>query len=175
MQRRKFVVGMGSLAAGGAAAMGTGAFNFANIERGMNIDVVDDSSAFLALNDTSPYADGSGNQLSLTFDSNADVTGEGINENSDYSFTGVFSIRNQGNQPVGVWITDNDSNDAVEWYGTSTNNTSDWSTLMEGPGNPYSLGIGERVFVNVVIFLQDNSYSDLPDTINVVADESQGN
>ncbi|WP_080510640.1 DUF1102 domain-containing protein [Halorubrum kocurii] len=172
MQRRKMLAGLGSLAAGGAAAMGTGAFNFANIERGMNVNVTDDSSAFLALNDTSAYADGSGDKLALTFDSDATVTGDGINKDSDYSFTGVFSIRNQGNQPVKVWIVDDDGNDAVEWYGTDTNNKSDFSTLMEDPGNTYQLDIGERVFVNVVIFLKDNSAGDLPTTIEVVADES---
>lgn len=175
MQRRKFLVGMGSLAAGGAAAMGTSAFNFANVERDVGIDVVDDSNAFLALNDTSAYADGSGNQLKITFDDDAGVAGSGINEGSDYSFTGVFSIRNQGSQSVGVWIDDNDSNDAVSWYGTATDGASDFSNSIEGPGNPYALDPGERVYINVVILLKNNSYSDLPDTINVKADASQGN
>jgi hypothetical protein len=176
MQRRKFVVGLGSLAAGGAATMGTGAFNFANIERGVNVDVVEDSSAFLALKDTSAYADGSGDQLALNFNENANVIGEGINKDSDYSFTGVFAIRNQGSQSVGVWITDNDSDDVVEWYGTGSNNNPDFTTSIEGSGNPYAIGPGESVYVNVVILLQDDAGSaDLPDTINVVADASQGN
>ena len=33
MDRRKFVIGVGSLAAGGAAAMGTGAFSAASMNR----------------------------------------------------------------------------------------------------------------------------------------------
>ena len=174
MERRKFVVGLGSLAAGGAAAMGTGAFNFANIERGVNVNIADDSNAFLALNDTSAYADGSGNQLSLTFDENAGVGGDGINANSDYSFTGVFSIRNQGSQSVGVWINDDDGNDAAQWYGVGSNNQTGFSNSIEGPGNPYTLDVGERVYVNVVLLNRENNPSDLPTTINVVADASQG-
>ncbi len=175
MERRKFMLGVGSLAAGSAATIGTGAFNFANVERGVGVDVVDDSDAFLALNSTSPYSDGSDKQLKLTFDDDAGVGGDGLNENSDYSFTGVFSIRNQGSQPVGVWIEDNGSDDAMQWYATSTNNTSDFSTSVEGSGNAYAIGVGERVYINVVILLQDNTYDDLPDTISVKADASAGN
>ena len=141
----------------------------------MNVGVVDDADAFLALKDESAYADGSGKQLALTFDDDAQVGGDGINENSDYSFTGVFSIRNQGSQSVGVWINDNDSNGAVEFYGTDTDGASDFSTSVEGNQNAYALDVGERVYVNMVILLQDNSYGDLPDTINVVADASAGN
>ena len=166
---------MGSLAAGGAAAMGTGAFNFANVERDVSVNVANDTNAFLTLNDTSDYAVSNSGTLGLTFNGNADVDGSGINENSDYSFTGVFSITNQGSQSVGVWIDDNDTNDAAQWYGTDTDDTSDWSTSIEGPGNPYALDPGETVFVNVVLLLQNNSESDLPDQINVKADASQGN
>ncbi|NHN41805.1 DUF1102 domain-containing protein [Halorubellus sp. JP-L1] len=175
MERRKFMIGVGSLAAGSAAAMGTGAFNFANVERGMSVDVTDDGSAFLSLQDTSPYADGSGNQLGLTFDDDAGVGGTGVNENSDYSFTGVFGIRNRGSQSVGVWINDNDSSDAVEFYGAGSSNNTDFSTSIEGSGNAYAIDPGETVYVNVVILLRNNDYSDLPDTINVVADASAGN
>ncbi|NKE34492.1 DUF1102 domain-containing protein [Natronococcus sp. JC468] len=175
MERRKFLFGAGSTAIGASAIVGSGAFNFANVERDVGIGVVDDSNAFLALNASSPYADGSGSQLELSFDDGAGVGGDGINENSDYSFTGVFNIRNQGSQPVGVWIEDDDVNNAVNWYGTSNNNTPDFSTPIEESGNNYSIGVGERVYINVEILLQENSYSDLPETITVKADASGGN
>lgn len=175
MERRKFVVGLGALASGSAAAVGTGAFNFANVERGVDVNLADDSNAFLALDATSDYADGSGSRLNITFDEDATVDGSGINENSDYSFTGVFSITNQGSQSVGVWINDDDSNDAAEWYGVDSDETSDFSTSIEGSSNAYALDVGETVYVNVVLLNQDNDPSDLPDSINVVADASAGN
>lgn len=175
MERRKFLIGAGSLAAGSAAAIGTGAFNFANVERGVSVNIADDSNAFLALEDTSDYADGSGNKLSLTFDSNADVSGTGINADSDYSFTGVFSIKNQGSQSVGVWIEDNDNNDATQWYATSSDNTPDFSNSMEEPNNAVALDPGETVYVNVVLLNRNNDPADLADTINVKADASAGN
>jgi len=50
MERRKFVIGLGSLAAGGAAATGTGAFSAAQVSgRDANISVAGDDSALLQL------------------------------------------------------------------------------------------------------------------------------
>lgn len=180
--RRKFIAGLGALATGSAAAVGTGAFNFANVERSANMQVVGDSKAFLALEDTSDYAiSGNNGTLQLAFDDSADVTGSGINQESDYSFTGVFSIRNQGSQSVGVWIDDsrqkdNGNGDAVNWYGTDSDNSSDFSTSIEGSGNAYQLDVGERVYVNVTILTRGigANWKNLPDTVNIKADASQG-
>lgn len=49
MKRRKFLVGMGSLAAGSAALMGTGAFSAMTAERAVSINVVNDASGLIAL------------------------------------------------------------------------------------------------------------------------------
>jgi len=169
MKRRKFIIGTGALAAGGVAALGTGAFNFADVKRGIDVNVTDDASAFLALEDTSDYADGSGDQLQINFD------GDGLNEDLDYSFTGVFAIRNQGLQSVGVWLEDDDNNDAVQWYGADNDDTSNFDTSIEDSADAYALNPGEEVYVNVVVLLQDNDESDLPQTLNVKADASAGN
>jgi hypothetical protein len=172
MERRKFIAGVGSLTAAGAAGIGTGAFNFANVERSAQISVADDQNAFLALKSESGYTNDSGSKL--TFDWNTAAGGNGINKDSDYSFTGLFSIENQGDQSVGVWINDDDTDDLVEWYGVDTDDTSDFSTSIEGPGNPYAIDPGQKVYVNLVVLTRNNSGS-LPTTINVVADASQGN
>jgi hypothetical protein len=86
----------------------------------------------------------------------------------------VFSISNQGSQSVGVWIEDGGTSNAVEWSGTGSDNNSDFTTSMEGASNAYTIGSGETVYVNVVILLQDNDASSLPDAISVKADASQG-
>lgn len=179
MQRRKFLAGVGSLAAGSAAAVGTGAFNFANVERDGNMQVTSDANAFLALEPDGDYAvQGNNGTMQLAFDDSAGVTGSGINQNSDYSFTGVFSIKNQGSQPVGVWIEDDDGGtNTVEWYATDSDDKSDFSTSMEGSGNAYQLDVGESVWVNVVILTRPNNqrWNTLPDTVNIKADASAGN
>ena len=178
MERRKFVVGLGALASGSAAAVGTGAFNFANVERSITIDTAGDDSAFLALESESEYTNNSGDKLA--FDFSTDEGGSGINEDSDYSFSGIFSVENQGTDPVGVWIVDNDDtngNDAASWFAadSATNTAFDSSDSIEGSGNAYAISPGEKVYVNLLVLLVNNSVSDLPTEINVKADRSAGN
>ncbi len=92
---------MGSLAAGSAAAMGTGAFETAEAERTAEVNVAADSSGFVeiqALNDT--YASGtSDGQLELDFNSDSDLgifpgDAEGLNPDSTYNFGELFRISN---------------------------------------------------------------------------------
>ncbi len=103
MRRRKFLIGMGSLAAGGAAAMGTGAFTTASAERQVEVRVASDSSGYIGLFDTdSPYSSVNNGQIALdfsevegqgegpgigTFDS-----GKGLNPDSTFHFDDVFRI-----------------------------------------------------------------------------------
>lgn len=176
MQRRKFIAGVGSLTAAGAAAIGTGAFNFANVERSAEISVADDTDAFLALKSESEYTNNDGNKLAFDWETTAG--GSGINKDSDYSFTGLFSIENQGDQSVGVWINDNDSStdsEAAQWYGVPNDGQPDFTDSIEGSGNAYALDPGEKVYVNLVVLTRNHSADDLPDQINVVADASAGN
>jgi len=119
---------MGSLAAGSAAAMGTGAFTAMSAERDANIAVVADDSALLALQDATEgdiirqRGDGE-----LVIDFTADGEAGGINTNSQYqvgtmsgSFPGsqdplkkspngaynnpAFRIQNNTNEPKDITI-----------------------------------------------------------------------
>lgn len=177
MQRRKFITGLGAMVTGSAAAMGTGAFNFANVERDMTIATAGDDSAFLALESESEYTNNDGD--TLAFDFETDENGSGINAGSDYSFTGIFSIENQGSQSVGVWIEDNDdgNDDVASWYAAPSDDNPTWDNSIEDSGNAYALSPGDKVYVNLVVLTRsdDNAASDLPDQINVVADASAGN
>jgi hypothetical protein len=103
MERRKFVVGLGSLAAGGAAATGTGAFASVEATRGVSVTVAGDSSAYLGLEDTSSYAEVNGKQLSLNFAANGNG-GAGINADSVSTFDGVFRMTNNGPNELDITI-----------------------------------------------------------------------
>jgi hypothetical protein len=54
MERRKFIIGLGSLAAGGAAATGSGAFSAMSAGRDANINVKTDENGLIALEDDTP-------------------------------------------------------------------------------------------------------------------------
>jgi len=105
MDRRKFLIGAGSLAAGGAAAMGSGAFTTAEADRTVDINVAADSNGFVeiqALNDT--YASGTGDgELELDFNSDSglgifDGDAQGVNPNATFNFDEVFRVANISGQ-----------------------------------------------------------------------------
>lgn len=106
MQRRKFIIGLGALSAGTAAAMGTGAFSAVEADRGFSVDVADDANAYLALTSASEYAEENGGTIELDFsESNpTDKGGEGVNKNATTMFLHLFTIKNQGTETVGIQI-----------------------------------------------------------------------
>jgi hypothetical protein len=104
--RRKFLAGLGALASGSAAAVGTGAFSSVSAERGVSVSVVGDGDAYLRMVPESQYASFASNgEIKLTFDSlNTDATSE---------FSDVFAIQNQGDQNAAIWLDTGDASAAV--------------------------------------------------------------
>ena len=103
MERRKFLIGMGSLAAGGATAMGTGAFTSASAERAVDVNVVADDNAYLSLNPTDERATIVDGQLKLDF-AGSSTGATGLNKDARTAFTDLFEIKNQGENPVYVGV-----------------------------------------------------------------------
>lgn len=126
MQRRKFVIGMGALASGTAAAVGSGAFSSVTATRNVDVNVADDASAYLRLEGTgganSDYVTEDGNGGTLEIDlspSNDGVTGggEGVNPDAVTQIDNLFVIENQGTQEVDVDLSKSGDNaDRVEFY-----------------------------------------------------------
>jgi hypothetical protein len=85
VKRRKFLVGLGALAAGSGAAMGTGAFTSASIpDRQVSVQVDGDASSQIALvAGDDPDISQQNGQLTMDL-SGAD--GEGVNINSRYTW-----------------------------------------------------------------------------------------
>ena len=131
MERRKFVVGLGALASGSAAAVGTGAFTSVTATRDIDVEVADDASAYLRLEGAgganSDYVtdNGNGGTLAISLDSgnSSDVGaggndgGEGVNQNAVTEIDDLFTIQNQGTQEVTVSISKSGQNsDLVSFY-----------------------------------------------------------
>jgi hypothetical protein len=118
MQRRKLLATVGSLAAGSAAAAGTGAFTSVSANRGVSVSVADDSDALLAFETAnsgpnSQYVKTDGGTLSIDIsDSNSNIEGggEGINQNATTIVRDMFDIRNRGTQPVFAYVEESPSN-----------------------------------------------------------------
>jgi len=98
---------MGSLAAGGAAATGTGAFSTMSATRGASVNVVNDANGLIALKDTSPDGGAvrtkSNGELEINFSPDEDT---GVNINSKYQIgalldvTGDLTENVSGNSPT---------------------------------------------------------------------------
>jgi hypothetical protein len=109
MQRRKYLAALGSLAAGGAAIGGTGAFTSVSADRGIEVDTADDADAFLKITadsgpNASEYVNVNNGIVSLDFtntnNSGYSGGGSGVNANSTTVFDDLLNITNQGTQTV---------------------------------------------------------------------------
>jgi hypothetical protein len=108
MERRKFLIASGALAAGGAAAMGSGAFSSVEAERSVSISVENDTNAYLAMEaadnpNGNEYVSSDGGTLELSIGDNGN--GGGVNKDAVTEFAELFTITNQGTQQIFWWIS----------------------------------------------------------------------
>lgn len=129
--RRKFITGLGALAAGSAAAVGTGAFTSVTADRAVTVNIEGDANAYLGLSATNSangaYTNESGDdgKISINFD---DLTGgddrtvadggSGVNYRAKTVAEDVFRITNQGTQGAEIDLSSAGNS------GTTTINTS---------------------------------------------------
>ncbi|WP_435066315.1 hypothetical protein [Halobaculum sp. EA56] len=138
MERRKFVIGVGSIAAGGAAAMGTGAFTSAQASRDVDIQVEGDGSAYVGVGRTGHpngrYLDYNNGEAALNVDDSGNG-GSGVNSDAHTRLNNVFRIRNQGTQTVYATIAlrGNGDRDNIYFY-DSDNETKALSPDVGNPG-----------------------------------------
>ena len=117
MERRKFMIGIGSAAVGASALVGSSAFTSVSADRDLDIEVVNDNSAFLAMGPTDhpnaaylvddgsgdPRDDGyTGGTISIGADN---VMGDGVNNEAETYILDIFRLKNQGSQDVRVNIS----------------------------------------------------------------------
>jgi hypothetical protein len=119
MERRKFLIGIGSASVGGSALLGSGAFTKVRSQRRARIEVAEDPDAYLGLdgcpgspNESYTDLDEDGhlevemspmNEQSFRQNPESDL-GLGVNSDSFSWFDDVFEICNQGKQSVCVWV-----------------------------------------------------------------------
>ena len=115
--RRKFLAGLGALASGSAAAVGTGAFTSVSAERSAYVETASDNDALLAFDPSgstnSTYVEGASSgavsiDLSATDGDNLPngngTSPQGINTDAVTQINDLFSIRNQGTQAAVVYV-----------------------------------------------------------------------
>jgi hypothetical protein len=104
MQRRKFLIGVGALAAGSAAAMGTGAVTNTRAQRAFSAEVSGDATANLAIdpNTTSDLVSAS-DTVSIDFEGDQNSEG-GLNQNAVTGVRPAFTLQNNFSTDIYVEI-----------------------------------------------------------------------
>jgi hypothetical protein len=111
--RRKFLAGLGALASGSAAAVGTGALTTTRAERGFKVDTAGDADAYVGLdgNVSSQFVSQSGGTLSLDFATDTS-NGEGVNMGVT-EVRPAFSLTNQSKETLYIQIENPLSNNDI--------------------------------------------------------------
>lgn len=109
-KRRKFIISLGALATGSAAAVGTGAFTSVTAERTVEVNVAGDESAYVGLepvssSPNSDFVEVNSGEVSLDFSSNnSNVNGNGFNPDATTRINDLLHVTNQGTQNVNFWV-----------------------------------------------------------------------
>jgi hypothetical protein len=159
MDRRKFVLGLGSLAAGGAAAMGTGAFAVDAEDRDANGTIANDADAYLSL-------EGGQYSTTSTSDGELDINLDRLNNDARTVLEDVFYIRNTGNGTVSLQIT-NITGTQGETVNGAPVTSGGGGDLINGPLP--TLSPGDRIGVGIDI-TTDDTQAGAQNTVNFHVD-----
>jgi hypothetical protein len=108
--KRKWVAALGLVAVMTGVVFGTGAFTQVQAERTVDVDVADDSDAFLGIyettgNYTQVDAGPTGAQTAeIVLNDSSAANGLGVNDNAVTTVEGVLNISNQGTQEVEISV-----------------------------------------------------------------------
>jgi hypothetical protein len=136
MKRRKLLAGVGSLAAAGAAGIGTGAFTSVSADRELTVDIADDANALLRLvpvpgSENADYVEVEDGQLSADVsDGNDSLLGDGVNSGAVTTVADLFRIENQGTQPVYVWLLEDGGRNGSKRHAFYTGSWPDDATAI---------------------------------------------
>ena len=191
------MIGVGSLAAGSAATIGTGAVSqFTSGDRHISVETVGDAKAYIALQRPEKglsddggtrngnFVEFNNKKLGLDFTSDNPTSarsgdpeegnslgGSGVNPDSTYYFDETFEIRNLSNNSgsgVGeVEVWINEDINGITFY----TGTSAGSRTPINSNNREGLSPGQAVNIGVKIVQEDLDSDDMDGTFEVVAQE----
>jgi hypothetical protein len=164
VERRKFLIGAGSLIAGGAAATGTGAFSQASSgERDITVTTSSDDNAMLQLKEAQEDGSYGQDEDFVSYDGDGEIrfdietNGAGVNQDSTYFFDdileigiegGMGSATNQGGANTGgLYEISIESADGLAFYKSGEKDKGGTVTPNDGrdPLDPIDGGTDDRV------------------------------
>jgi hypothetical protein len=143
--RRRFLIGLGTLAAGGAAVLGTDAFSSVDAERTASIQVAGDASALLELAPApagSEYVEITDGTVGIDVDGTS-AGAQGVNQNAVTVVDRLIEVTNRGTTEVTVGFIDDLVVERDTTYGS---NPTGWAYAGDTDAyivlwGPYATGI----------------------------------
>ncbi|OYR62888.1 DUF1102 domain-containing protein [Halorubrum ezzemoulense] len=183
MQRRKFVVGLGALASGGAAAIGTGAFTSVEADRSVDVEVAGDANAYLALKqipgepNSQQYVTNQSGEIGFDFsDSNGNVNGTGFNPDATTEVDNLLMVANQGTQSAFVSVDLSNlttgSADVMIYADGASGNTGYTGSGTDITTNTVELAPGDSMTINLEVDTTGQGPASTSGTVTFVADQS---
>lgn len=181
MERRKFVIGLGALASGTAAAVGTGAFTSVNADRSVDVEVAGDANAYLALEQTSnpnsqQYVQVNNGEVAIDFSSSNPNTnsttgtgdlGNGFNPDAVTNVNSLLRVTNQGTQDVTFTINHSLSTGNAD----VTLSTDDQGGEDDLVANSITLTPGDSIDIDLTVDTTDQGPAEITDgTVTFVAE-----
>ena len=114
LNRRNTLIGLGTIVAGGGAALGTGAFSSVEADRTVNFGTTGDAGALLAFEINSGTLEGEnsdGDQIEIDVDD--------LNEDATTRFDEAITVANNGENDVELSIEDVPDDMRIEHEGTN--------------------------------------------------------
>jgi len=166
MNRRRFTIGLGTLAAGSAAAVGTGAFTSVEADRGVSVDVASDSEAFLGISSDSEYVSDGDDVFFIDLGGPTTTEGgEGFNKSARTEIPEIVTFDNQGTQPVAVGFeadpTGDGGNEVVRDFPGEQSSDNDIRVTLTVPEADQTIDAGNSVSMDLAVNSRDGIQSDI--------------
>jgi len=180
---------MGSLAAGGAAAMGSGAFTSVEAERTIDIETTGDANALLEIKPNDDYEGDPSRYLSWTDDGRLEIDPSKVNKDAVTKFKDLIKIRNTGGKDLSLYILNDfgerpqndDEADPIRGSGYGSNGPvdilHDGDSIVGGnpnqvTGGPPSLDSGSSVTLTLVVDTRNlwEDYDELSGDYKIIAE-----
>ncbi len=159
MKRRKFLIGAGAFSVGATAVVGSGSFAEVEAQRGIKVEVVRDSEAYLRMEQhpESVWSNGTDAETETVFVVEEDGRGhlgvsvDAVRNGTTTRFDDVFRVCNTGKDCVCVWVKEKngDNTERVTFYDSRTGES------IEGEDNAVQLEVGECLDVGFEVDATD--------------------